>query len=240
MKKVFISGSMWIKKFSPKIEKILYTLIEKKYKILVWDAYWVDELIQDFFCNKNYFYVFVYSISNPRIYKSEKFKSIKVKIDESIKDLRERQSQKDIFMTEQTDISFVIWDWKSKWSYNNIIRLLEKNKEIQVFYNDCFIEKENLNIEYISNIYDKNHMYSLSEYIKEENPKMKDTKKMKEILINEWIISKDEEINIDYRKEIDIKLNRWKKILIYNKKILDKFFCVGDRDIYQKSNLTLF
>jgi len=42
--------------------------------------------------NKNYYYLFVYSISHPRIFKSEKFKNIKVKIDENIKDLRERQT----------------------------------------------------------------------------------------------------------------------------------------------------
>lgn len=240
MKKIFISWSMSIKRLPLKIEKTLDLLIEKKYKILVWDAIWIDELIQDFFCKKNYFYVFVYSISDPRIYKTEKFKKIKVKINENIKDLRERQSQKDIFMTEQSDVSLVIWDWKSKWSYNNIIRLIEKNKEIQIFYNDNFINKENLNIDYINKIYDENHMYSLSEYIKEEKTKVKDVKKMKEFLINEWIISKDEIINKKYIKEIDIKINRWKRILIYSKILLDKFFSLNNNNVYQNTNLTLF
>jgi len=243
MRKIFISWSMSIKRLPLKIERTLDLLIEKKYKILVWDAVWIDELIQDFFCKKKYFYVFVYSISYPRVYKTEKFKNIKVKIDENIKDLRERQTQKDIFMTEQSDVSLVIWDWKSKWSYNNIIRLLKNNKEVQVFYNNNFINKENLNINYIKKIYEENHMYSLSEYIREENPKIKNVKKMKELLINEWIISKDEIINKNYITEVDVKINRWKKILIYNKKLLDKFFIYSNfnnREKYNKSNLTLF
>lgn len=243
MKKIFISWSMSIKKLPPKIEKTLDLLIEKKYKILVWDAIWIDELIQDFFCKKNYFYVFIYSISDPRVYKTEKFKNIKVKINENIKDLRERQSQKDIFMTDQSDVSLVIWDWKSKWSYNNIIRLIEKNKEIQIFYNDNFINKENLNINYINKIYDENHKYSLSEYIKEEKSKIKNVKEMKEILINNLIISKDEVINEKYQKDVDFKMNRWKKIFVYSKKLLDKLFYtnnVKNNYIHNESNLTLF
>lgn len=235
MKKIFISWSMSIKKLPPKIEKTLDLLIEKKYKVLVWDAIWIDELIQDFFCKKNYFYVFIYSISDPRVYKTEKFKNIKVKINENIKDLRERQSQKDIFMTDQSDVSLVIWDWKSKWSYNNIIRLIEKNKEIQIFYNDNFINKENLNIDYINKIYDDNHMYSLSEYIKEEKTKIKDVKKMKEVLINNWIISKDEIIDEKYKKEVDVKINRWKRILIYSKSLLNLYFLDDTIHFHQKT-----
>lgn len=235
MKKIFISWSMSIKKLPPKIEKTLDLLIEKKYKVLVWDAIWIDELIQDFFCKKNYFYVFIYSISDPRVYKTEKFKNIKVKINENIKDLRERQTQKDIFMTDQSDVSLVIWDWKSKWSYNNIIRLIEKNKEIQIFYNDNFINKENLNIDYINKIYDDNHMYSLSEYIKEEKTKIKDVKKMKEVLINNWIISKDEIIDEKYKKEVDVKINRWKRILIYSKSLLNLYFLDDTIHFHQKT-----
>lgn len=226
---------MSIKKLPPKIEKTLDLLIEKKYKVLVWDAIWIDELIQDFFCKKNYFYVFIYSISDPRVYKTEKFKNIKVKINENIKDLRERQTQKDIFMTDQSDVSLVIWDWKSKWSYNNIIRLIEKNKEIQIFYNDNFINKENLNIDYINKIYDDNHMYSLSEYIKEEKTKIKDVKKMKEVLINNWIISKDEIIDEKYKKEVDVKINRWKRILIYSKSLLNLYFLDDTIHFHQKT-----
>jgi len=224
MKKIFISGSMSIKKLPLKVEKSLDLLISKKYKILVWDAFWVDELIQSYFVNKNYYYLFVYSISHPRIFKSEKFKNIKVKIDENIKDLRERQTWKDRFMSDQSDISFVIWDWASKWSYNNIIRTLEKNNDIQVFYKYDFIKNEDLNKEYIKKIYDNNHKYSLSEYIKEENSKIKNVKKMKEILINEWVLVWENKINEEYKEIIDIKLNRWKEIFKYPKSLLDKFF----------------
>jgi hypothetical protein len=215
---------MSIKTLPLKVEKSLDLLISKKYKLLVWDAFWVDELIQGYFVNKNYYYLFVYSISYPRIFKSEKFKNIKVKIDENIKDLRERQTWKDRFMSEQSDVSFVIWNWASKWSYNNIIRTLKNNNKIQVFYKYDFLKEEELNIDYISNIYNKNHKYSLSEYIKEENSKIKNVKKMKEILINEWILIWENKINEEYKNIIDIKLNRWKEIFKYPKSLLDKFF----------------
>lgn len=224
MKKIFISGSMGMKKLPLRVEKALDLIISKKYKILVWDAFWIDEKIQEYFVNKNYFYLFIYSISNPRIFKSEKFKSIKVKIDETIKDLRERQTQKDIFMNNKSDLLFVIWDWASKGSYSNIIRALNENKEVQVFYDDNFLQKEKLNIKNITNIYNKNHKYSLSEYIKDENSKIKSAKKMKEILISEWILIWENKINEKYKKVIDIKINRWKEIFKYSKSILDRYF----------------
>ena len=224
MKKIFISGSMSIKTLPLKVEKSLDLLISKKYKILVWDAFWVDELIQNYFMKKNYYYLFVYSISHPRIFKSEKFKNIKVKIDENIKDLRERQTWKDRFMSEQSDVSFVIWDWASKWSYNNIIRTLKKNNKIQVFYKYDFLKEDELNFDYITNIYNQNHKYSLSEYIKEENSNIKNVKKMKEVLINEWVLIWENKINEEYKKIIDIKLNRWKEIFKYPKELLDKYF----------------
>jgi hypothetical protein len=215
---------MGMKKLPLKVEKSLDILISKNYKILVWDAFWIDEKIQEYFLNKNYFYVFVYSISNPRILKSDKFKNIKVKNDESIKDLRERQTQKDIFMHNQADLLFVIWDWASKWSYNNIIRALKENKEVQVFYDNNFLNKEELNINNITKIYNQNHKYSLSEYIKEENSTVKNVKKMKEILIEKWVLEWENKINRKYQSFVTIKINRWKEILKYSKWLLDKYF----------------
>lgn len=236
-KKIFISWSMSIKKLPDLVLKTLEVLKQKKYKILVWDAPWIDWLIQEYFVKNNYFYVFIYSIWEPRILKSFNFKNKIIPVDENEKDLRKRQSEKDIFMTKQSDISFIIWDWESKWSFNNIIRALEQNKELQVFYNNKFIEKENLNKDFIKNIYKNNHKYSLTEYLKEEKDNLiiKDTKKMKDILISKWFIDKNEKILNNFENNISIKLNRWKDVIIYKKVFLDNLFLDKKEKIEQNS-----
>lgn len=236
-KKIFISWSMSIKKLPEGVLKTLEILKEKKYKIFVWDAPWIDWLIQEYFSKNNYFNVFVYSIWEPRVLKSFKFKNKKIFINEYEKDLRKKQTEKDIFMTKQSNVSFVIWDWASKWSFNNILRSIEQSKDIQVFYDNKFIEKNDLTKDFIENIYKNNHKYSLTEYLREEKDNLivKDTKKMKEVLISKWIISIEEKILNNIDNSLSKKINRWKEIIIYKKVFLDNLFLNKKLKVEQES-----
>jgi len=75
----------------------------------------------------------------------------------------------------------------------------------------------------------------LSEYIKEEKSKIKNIKKMRDILIKEGILNSENTINREYKNNIEIKINRGKQIIKFPKSILDKYFLEVTTDSTQMS-----
>ena len=170
MKKVFISGSMNIKKLDELVLESLEKIISNNLQVLVGDADGVDKLVQEYFFNRNYFNVTVYTIfDNLRNLLSHYFKIKKIET----KNLKGRKAQekKDEAMTMDSDYSFVIWDGKSKGSFNNILRAIENNKKLKVYYEKekRFLEKEELNIDNIKRIYYKYNGLGLKELVKYSN-----------------------------------------------------------------------
>ena len=170
MKKVFISGSMSIKKLDELVLESLEKIISNNLQVLVGDADGVDKLVQEYFFNRNYFNVTVYTIfDNLRNLLSHYFKIKKIET----KNLKGRKAQekKDEAMTMDSDYSFVIWDGKSKGSFNNILRAIENNKKLKVYYEKekRFLEKEELNIDNIKRIYYKHNGLGLKELVKYSN-----------------------------------------------------------------------
>lgn len=170
--KVFISGSISIKNIPEKILPTLDKIIEQNLEVLIGDASGIDYEIKRYFNKKNYYNVTTYTVEDnkPRNPVSSKFKIKKVEIDEKEQKKgkeRQRQQHKDIQMTKDSDYSFVIWDGKSKGSYNNIIRSLEQKKPIKVYLNNKnnFISKEEISITNINVIYSENNGYTATEVI---------------------------------------------------------------------------
>jgi hypothetical protein len=74
-------------------------------------------------------------------------------------------------MTIDSDYSFVIWDGKSKGSINNILRALENNKKLKVYYQKekRFLEKSELDIDNVKKIYYNNNRFGIKELAKYSN-----------------------------------------------------------------------
>jgi len=164
MKKVFISGSIDIKRLDELVINSLNKIISKNIQVLVGDANGVDSLVQKYLNKKNYTNVIIYTIfEKPRNILSSKSKIMKI----NVKNLsgRKAQEKKDEAMTKDSDYSFVIWNGKSKGSFNNILRAIENNKKLKVYYTQekRFLEKEELNIENIQKIYYKHNGIGLKE-----------------------------------------------------------------------------
>jgi len=170
MKKVFISGSMSIKKLDDLVIESLNKIITKNIQVLVGDANGVDKIAQEYFFNQGYFNVIVYTIFNkPRNLLSNNFKIKIIKVN----NLQGRiaQEKKDEAMTIDSDYSFVIWDGKSKGSFNNILRALENDKKLKVYYQKekRFLEKSELNVDNIKKIYYKHNGLGLKELARHSN-----------------------------------------------------------------------
>ncbi len=94
--KVFISGSISIKKLPTKIKESILKIIDKNLEILVGDASGVDSLVQDFAKEKGYFNVTIYTIEEkPRYQADNRFKIIKANVSPEVKKGREKQQEKD-------------------------------------------------------------------------------------------------------------------------------------------------
>ena len=138
-KKVFISGSISIKRLPKEALKSIDKIISKKFEILVGDARGIDFLVQEYCDSRGYHNVTVYSIYDiPRNKISDKFRFEKVEVSESVRKKREpeRQREKDKAMTRDCDYCLVIWNGKSKGSYANILRAKELKKGLKVVINN--------------------------------------------------------------------------------------------------------
>ncbi len=232
MKKIFISGSIELKILPKTIIEYLNKLIEKEYQILIGDAYGVDSLVQEFLKKKKLPNVIVYSIySTPRVLKSTEFTTKKIEIESSLqsKPEKEKQTIKDIKMTEDSDISLIIWNGKSNGSYNNILRAIDKNKEVQIFLDNAFFKKEEITKENIANIFNDRHEYSLTQYLNDilknsNQNNIKTTKEMKRILKEKGILTSDNSYDNKYEKDITTTYNRSRLVIKYKKNLLDKCF----------------
>jgi len=137
--KIFISGSISIKKLDANIIKRLNNIIEKRYHIIIGDAGGIDYLVQEFLFKRKYENVTVYSTGNPRnniglwenvcVYSNKVFGT------------REYFTEKDKVLTNDCTYGFVIWDYKSKGTLNNINRLQRLKKRVLVYFNNKFIIK---------------------------------------------------------------------------------------------------
>jgi len=92
-------------------------------------------------------------------------------------------------MSLNSDYSFVVWDGKSKGSFNNIQRALENDKLLKVYYtkDDKLLKENELNKDTINKIYEKNNGLTLRELSKYTNLSLsiikENVKKHKELYI---------------------------------------------------------
>jgi len=205
--KVFISGSISIKKLPQEVIDSIEKIIENNIRILVGDADGIDSLIQNFCLSKNYTNLTVYSISAiPRYKASNEFDFKHIFPDVEIKKERARQQEKDKAMTLESEFSFVVWDTKSKGSYVNIIRALENNKKIKIYnnVNKSFFEQSKINKTEIEFIYRENNGYTASEvvqYLKDEVIEIfQKTQDLNKYLMQKLVIQKNDKIYMPTNK----------------------------------------
>lgn len=198
---VFISGSISIKKLPIAVINSIRKIIENKIHILVGDADGIDTLIQNFCRDENYTNLTVYSISAiPRYKAMEEFDFKYIFPNENIKKERARQQEKDKAMTLESEFSFVIWDGKSKGSYANLIRALEKNKKIKAYNNisNTFLEQSKINKIEIDYIYRENNGYTASEVLEYLKAEVIDifqrTQDLNRYLMEQSVIKKEQNI----------------------------------------------
>lgn len=130
--KIFISWSRSILKLDVLNEEFINSCIKDDIHILVWDADWVDYLIQKYLKEKKYLNVSVFTVNRTPRNNVGNFEVIYCKIPEWTFS-KAVFGVKDEEMRKVCDEGYVIWDWESKWSESNIKDLLKKGKKVTIF-----------------------------------------------------------------------------------------------------------
>ena len=196
--KVFISGSISIKKLPVCVEESIRKITEQNIEILVGDADGIDFIVQNYCKKLNYASVIVYSIYAEPRYQVAGFQSRYIAVENEVKKERERQQEKDKCMTLESEYSFVIWDGKSKGSYQNILRAIENNKKVKVYLGseNRFLNPKEITQPEIEFIYRISNGYSAAEvveYLKNEGEDFfQKTRDFNQYLLDKQIIKKEE------------------------------------------------
>lgn len=131
--KIFVAGPRAIKGIDKNIIMKLESICEKEYDVLVGDADGIDSSVQKFLNERNYKNVTIYASKGiaRNNYGDWKIKNVVVGSNVTGFDF---YVQKDLEMAKDSDIGFMIWNGKSKGTFNNMINLLNLDKEVILYY----------------------------------------------------------------------------------------------------------
>lgn len=131
--KVFIAGPRAISELDSNVLKRLENIYNSNYTVIVGDADGIDSSVQKYFYNKQYRNVNVFASKGKARNNIGNWKVKNVTVSDNIKGF-DFYAAKDIEMAKQSDYGFMIWNGESKGTFNNIINLINFNKEVLVYY----------------------------------------------------------------------------------------------------------
>lgn len=134
MAKVFVSGSMKIKRLDPLVVDRLNNIVANDLCIIVGDADGVDTSVQNYLKERDVHLVVVYCTGETPRHNLGDWPTKKVS-SSSKPGTREYFATKDLKMADDCDYGLMIWDAKSTGTLNNAIELLKRGKSALVFVN---------------------------------------------------------------------------------------------------------
>lgn len=131
--KIFVAGPRAIKEIDENVTIKLESICEKKYDVLVGDADGIDSSVQKFLNKQNYENVTVYASKGIARNNYGDWKIENVVVGSNVTGF-DFYAQKDLEMAKDSDVGFMIWNGKSKGTFNNMINLLNLEKEVILYY----------------------------------------------------------------------------------------------------------
>ncbi len=134
MIKVFISGSMRIKRLDNNVLSRINNILEKHYSIVVGDADGVDSSVQEYLKQQGAKSVFVYCTGSRPRNNIGNWETNNVSTT-SKPGTRAYFTAKDLEMASDCDYGLMVWDSKSTGTLSNAIELLSRRKKSLVYVN---------------------------------------------------------------------------------------------------------
>ncbi len=133
--KLFIGGSIGIGHLDYTVKDELDRYIKDKHEIIVGDAYGIDSLVQRYLNEHDYDSVTVYASNGRARNNISGWKVQNVEVPSGVFG-RDFYTYKDVAMTAACDIAFMVWNGKSQGTLNNILRLINKDKGVNVYLSE--------------------------------------------------------------------------------------------------------
>lgn len=131
--KIFIAGPRAIKSLDKNIINKIDNICKKNYEIIVGDADGIDSSVQEYLSQRKYKNVKLYASNGIARNNYGNWRVENVEVDSNIKGF-DFYAQKDLQMVKDADIGFMIWNGKSKGTFNNMVNLLNMKKEVILYY----------------------------------------------------------------------------------------------------------
>ncbi len=131
--KVFVAGSIAIKRLNEQIKNRLENIIASNYDIVVGDANGADKAIQKYLDEKQYKNVSVYCSGDACRNNIGNWKELNISVPKNLSG-RKYYMVKDLKMASDSDYGFMLWDGKSSGTLSNSVELLKMNKSTLVYF----------------------------------------------------------------------------------------------------------
>lgn len=144
--KIFIAGPRAVSKLNSEVIMRLENIINNDFFVLVGDANGIDKAIQKYYDERKYQNVIVYAAGEQVRNNIGNWNTTKVKATNGIKGF-DFYALKDKQMAIDADYGLMIWNGKSKGTFNNIINLVKLNKIVLLYLipNKKFYKIQNMN-----------------------------------------------------------------------------------------------
>lgn len=130
--KVFIGGARQLHSLNKVVVEKLNSILTKNYDILIGDANGIDASVQKYYFDKSYQNLTVY-VSNGRARNNiGNWQIESVFVDNNITGF-DFYAAKDIKMAQDADCGFMIWNGKSRGTWNNVVNLCNQNKTVVIY-----------------------------------------------------------------------------------------------------------
>lgn len=130
--KVFIAGPRAVKSLNKKATERLDNIMTNDFTILVGDATGIDKQIQTYYHSLSYSNVKVFASNGKARNNIGQWKVEKVVVEPGVTGF-DFYATKDLAMAKEADYGFMIWNGKSKGTFNNIVNLIDLRKTVLVY-----------------------------------------------------------------------------------------------------------
>lgn len=130
--KVFIGGARQLHLLNKQVIQKLNNILTKNYDILVGDANGIDASVQKYYNDNDYRSVTVYASNGKARNNIGNWEIQDVRVDKSVTGFN-FYAAKDLRMAQDADCGFMIWNGKSRGTWNNVINLCKQEKFVIVY-----------------------------------------------------------------------------------------------------------
>lgn len=133
MAKIFLSGSISIRRLDRKVQERIDNIVEANHIVIVGDADGADRLMQQYLFEKGACHVVVYCSGDKPRHAIGHWPITCIQVTQAAPGSRSFFSAKDLEMANAADFGMMIWDTQSTGTLLNVMELLRRGRKSVVF-----------------------------------------------------------------------------------------------------------